>query len=495
MLGSAKAFPWVLVAMVGFALSACGSSGGGAASDNHVAETVVYVASDGVAGNGETELYAVDDDGQNRRRLSAAAARSDADIAGFAISPDGQWVAYRSDLVSGFEIDELYVVPTDGGSPPQQVSRSVATGTNRSVKGFAWSPDSSRIAYTANLDGALPGAFFANEVFLVDRNGGNEVKINGGIGSPPSVEVRNPRWSPDGRYILQEVAVFNGSTGAANPFALNIYDTQAGMPNSTRVVNLAGNTTRTVRNIHWSPDSVRFSYTADVLSAQGVFQVWVTQVNTTTNPFSQNGSFNSDSRWSPDGSTLAYLDHPSQPNPSDLVVSPVTDGTADTVLVELSPANAGVTDFEWSPDGASIAYRANQLTANVFELFVVPSDGSGSGTRVSGPMVASGDAFAFAWSPDGGRIAYVADQNTDTVLELYTSRADGAGNARLTAGLSGEEVDDFKWSADSVRVAFATGPLALGATTADKLYVSRPDGVDRRPLSEATQGGPIAFSY
>jgi len=49
----------------------------------------------------------------------------------------------------------------------------------------------------------------------------------------------------------------------------------------------------------------------------------------------------------------------------------------------------------------------------------------------------------------------------------------------------------FKWSADSLRVAFAAGPL--GATTPDTLYVSRPDGVGRRQLSETTQSGPIAF--
>ena len=476
--------------LIATTLSACGG-GGGSTSDDHFPETLAYVASDGLAGNGVTELYAVDDDGQNNRRLSVASAQTDTDIQSFAISPDGQWVAYLSDVDSGFEIDALYVVPIDGSSAPVQISRTVNPGLNRSVKGFAWSPDSRQIAYTANLDGSITdGSFFANEVYLVNRDGSGEQKINGTIGNPPKVEVRNPQWSPDGHYILQEVARLTNGQGDVNAFAVNIYDTTTGAANSTRLVTAQGS----VRNVHWSPDSTRFSYRAD-LQTQDDFQVYVTTASgSTTTQVTEHGDFNSDSRWSPDGSLLAYLDNPSQPFPADLVISAATNGAPDTVLVYLSPEGRQVTDFEWSPDGQRIAYRADQDTANQYELYVINADGSGSSTKVSGTMTANGDAFAFVWSPDGDRIAYIADQTTDTLLEAYTSKIDGSDNTRLTAGLSGEEAVDLAWSADSQRVAFSTGPTGR-TPVPDKLYASRPDGGGRLQLNDTTSAGPVSFSY
>lgn len=481
------------VLIPGLILSACGGggSGSGATVNNHATETVVYVSGDGDMINGETELYAVDDDGLNLRRLSASTAKNDTDIDQFAVSPDGQWVAYLSDVASGFEINALYVVPIDGSSAPKQASRVLSTGLNRSVKDFQWSPDSTQLVYTANLDGNP--SFFANEVFLVNRDGSGEIKINGSIGSPASVEVRNPQWSPNGRYILQEVAIFSGSTARTNPYALNIYDANAGTPNSTRLVNAAGNDNVTIRNVHWSPDSTRFSYTTDLQANK--FNVFVTNVSgSSTVQVTDNGDFSSDSRWSPDGSRLAYLDHPSAQMPSDLVVSLATAGAADTVLVSVSPDNRRVTDFEWSPDGQRIAYRANQNADNIFELFVINADGSGPATQVSGTLIASGDAFEFAWSADGNSIAYLADQRSDTVIDLYISSANGLSNTLISDSLSGEEVVDFEWSADGLLLGFSTGPTGR-TPSADILYASQPDGSGRLQLNEITSSGPVSFSF
>ena len=57
-------------------------------------------------------------------------------------SPDGKWIAYVSDR-DGW--DHLYVVPTSGGTPVQLTKGAFEAWRP------AWSPDSTRLAYDANL--------------------------------------------------------------------------------------------------------------------------------------------------------------------------------------------------------------------------------------------------------------------------------------------------------------------------------------------------------
>jgi Tol biopolymer transport system component len=479
-------------------LGGCGGGGGGGGGNPpppppqvvRSPETLVFAAGDGVAGNGDTELYAVDDNGANRRRLSAATTASGADIQAFAVSPDGRWVAYLSDSLGGFEIDALYIVPLDGSAAPRKASRDVPSTLPRSVKSFAWSPDSAQLAYAANLDGQLPDALDANEVFVVNRDGSGEKKINGTLGLPVRVEVRNPQWSPDGRFILQEVADFSGGSGSPSAFALNLYDTTVSGANSRRLVTAK----TTIKNARWSPDSSRISYMADQVTT-GEYQLFVIDVTGPTNVrVTDHGDFDSEARWSPDGKRLAYLDHPTRPFPSDLVTSEGSPGARDTVLVSVSPDGRRVTDYSWSPDGGRIAYTSNEAIENVDELYVVNADGSGTPVKINGPMPATGDVLGHAWSPDGTRIAYVADQDTDGYIDLYVSASNGGRNTRVSTGLNGEEVVAFAWSADGERISFSTGPDGR-APQPDKLYASRPDGSSRLELTAPMTTGPLSFSY
>jgi Tol biopolymer transport system component len=482
-------------------LGACGGGGGAGESTGvnpppppppptRTAETVVYVASDGLGGNGETELYAVEDDGHGRRMLSADTTARGAIINSFQVSPDGQWVAYLSDAQAGGGVYQLYVTSIDGG-PPQRISRQISDGSNRSVKSFDWSPDSGQLVYEANFDGLLArSSFFANEIFVVNRDGSGEKKINGAIGSTALVEVRNPQWSPDGRYIVQEVARFASEQGFVQPYALNVFDTTVGTPNSTRVVNADS----VIRNVRWSPDGTRLAYMANRKSGTD-YKVYVLDLSArSTVQVTDNGDFNSDSRWAPDASRLAYLDHPTFANPSDLIVSEATGEAPDTVLVYVSPEQRRVTAYEWSPDGKWLAYRSNESASNMFELYLVGADGGAPSVKLSGPMDASSDVFDFAWSPDGSEVAYIADQHTDTFKDLYVSGVDDGSNTRVSAGLNPEEVVEFAWSTDGQRLVFSTAPNDR-RSSANTLYVSRPDGSARIQLTEPTDSGPVRFSY
>ena len=475
-------------------LGACGggSSGPGTSPPppppppSRATQLLAYAAGDGVQANGTTELYALRDDGSSLLRVSADSVPSAAAIQSFKISPDGQWIGYISDLTGSN--DALYVVPVTGGVSVQvSRSRSLAGGN---VDSFAWSPDSSQLVYAGNLSDSGIFNQFASEVFLVNRDGSGDRRINGAIGNPASVEVRDPQWSPDGRYIVQEVANFSAQNGSSNAFAINIYDTTVTTPNSRRLVT----SFTTIKNVRWSGDSTRLSYVADQI-VQSNFNVYTIGVDGSQNTrVTDNGEFNSDSRWSPDSEMLAYLDHPTLPFPGDLVVSGARPGATDTVLVFLTVNDRQVYDFRWSPDGSQIAYTSNEATDNIRELYVINADGSGPSTRVSGPQLSTSDVFEFAWSPDGNSIAYLADQDTNTFIDLYVSRADGSSNTWISMGLNGEEVVDFAWSDDSQRLAFSTGPDGR-TVTPNKLYVSQPDGSGRTEISAQMLSGPLQFSY
>ena len=475
------------------ALAACGGGGDDGVNPPppppvvRTPQQLAFSAGDGVSTNGTTEMYVIEDDGSGQAKVSDDSSYERTLIRDFAVSPDGQSVAFVMD-VSNFNETALFVNSINGGTPVR-VSR-IPPAFGGAVDSFQWSPDSSQLVYAGNMDnGGLFGQF-ASEVFVVNRDGSGDTKINGAIGTNPGVEVRDPQWSPDGRYIVQEVATFSGQQGAANPFALNVWDSTNSTPNSRRLVDSLS----VLRNVHWSADSARISYSADQ-EQLGTYRVYAIGVDGTGNVrVSGQGDFNSDSRWSPTGATLAYLDHPSAQFPADLVVSAAAPGATDTILAFLSPNDRQVYGFEWSPDGSRIAYMSDEETENLRELYVINADGSGSATKISGPQLSTSDVFEFAWSPDGNSIAYVADADVDGVIDLYVSSVSGDRVDWVSMGLNSEEVVDFAWSDDSQRLTFSTGPDARRPQP-NKLYVSQPDGNGRSEISAPLTSGPLQFEY
>ena len=235
------AFALLLIAT----LPACGGGGGGGGGTNpppppppppsRTAETIVYVASDGVSTNGMSEVYVVRDDGSSPLRVSHDLAADNSRIFDFALSPDAQWVAWTTDPDGGFAAN-LYVNAVSGGTPVQ-VSQ-ITSAANRRVDSFQWSPDSSQLVFAGNFDIPLFQGDQAREVWVVDRDGSSLEKISGGIGATPDVDVARPQWSPDGRYILQGVFIFDNAANSAapHPFGLNVHDRSGTMRNSRRLV-------------------------------------------------------------------------------------------------------------------------------------------------------------------------------------------------------------------------------------------------------------------
>jgi dipeptidyl aminopeptidase/acylaminoacyl peptidase len=105
-------------------------------------------------------------------------------------SPDGKWIAFLSDQ-DGW--DHIYVMPAAGGTAVQ-----ITKGKFEAWRP-AWSPDSTQIAFDANL----PDEYGTRHLYVATLNGdpahAKVTAITGGRGTNIA-----PQWSPDGKRLVYQ---------------------------------------------------------------------------------------------------------------------------------------------------------------------------------------------------------------------------------------------------------------------------------------------------
>lgn len=139
-------------------------------------------------------------------------------VSDFEWSPDGKWIAFsmtdpksddeeksdkgRNDfrwIDENIKMSRLYVIPVwkdaNGKREPQKL-----TTNNRSVTGFDWSPDGTKIAVSHVSD---PRADFwpSSDVAIVDVASGSLTPL-----VATSAAESNPNYSPDGKWIAMSVS-------------------------------------------------------------------------------------------------------------------------------------------------------------------------------------------------------------------------------------------------------------------------------------------------
>jgi hypothetical protein len=180
--------------------------------------------------DGNWEIYVMNSDGQNQKRLTQSSADMDRNPAW---SPDGSRIAYSSQRDTN---NDIYVMNADG-SNSVRLTEDPADDSDP-----AWSPDGTRIAFRSNRE-----SFPAIWVMNADGTGATRLTSNNLGDSQPS-------WSPDGKKIA-----FTARTTATKYAVFLMNADGSGRTRFTEDFDVAADPA-------WSPDGQQIAFTAGVSS-------------------------------------------------------------------------------------------------------------------------------------------------------------------------------------------------------------------------------------
>jgi dipeptidyl aminopeptidase/acylaminoacyl peptidase len=119
-------------------------------------------------------------------------------------SPDGRWVVF-SVTESAYDAKDvktdLWIVPADGSAAARRLTTVKGAET-----GADWSPDSSRIVFSAKR-----GDDEVNQLYVLNLADGGEAERITSL----STGARTPKWSPDGSRVLFTSEVYPGAADDA----------------------------------------------------------------------------------------------------------------------------------------------------------------------------------------------------------------------------------------------------------------------------------------
>ncbi len=212
----------------------------------------------------------------------------------------------------------------------------------------------------------------------------------------PSVESREPTWSPDGQRI---VFTFKSGTGHFEVHVINRDGSQ-----EKALVNDDHNNWYP----SWSPDGSHLAFVSD---RTGQIQVYVSDANgQNARPLTSAGN-NWAPSWAPDSNTLVFV---SDRDSNRELYTIHADGTGEQRLTNTP------TDEDrpaWSPDGKKIAFMRFVERTFLFdssEIFVMNADGSDE-QRLTNNQ--AGDATP-RWSPDGKWLIFSSNRSGSWMFYL-----------------------------------------------------------------------------
>jgi dipeptidyl aminopeptidase/acylaminoacyl peptidase len=323
---------------------------------------------------GRSDLYVANLDGSDP--VQVVAMTEMADVTRVRFSPDGSRIAFTANLDDPGQLDAYVVDAGAAGATPTRVSPAHASDDPDLDADFlVWSRDSQALVVTGDFtENGFNEMWIADvtvadpqPVALVDREriASDGIGLNGAV-VPLLI---------DGNRVL-----FKGRLDADNRYKLWLIDQDGQneeiLPNSE--IARVDDSLADVGAVGLSPDRLRIAFTAD--QVETIYDVWVMPV---------------------DGSMA----------PSQL--------TADLVIDDTSPNHTP--PLKWSPDGQSLAFIADYASDGKIEPYVVPVAGGGQ-TRLAiiGASPDDGtDAISVAWSPAGDALYLVADHRVDNDTELF----------------------------------------------------------------------------
>jgi dipeptidyl aminopeptidase/acylaminoacyl peptidase len=300
------------------------------------------------------------------------------------ISPDGQWVAY---VVSTVDVKEdktnshIWMVSFDGKSDRQM------TYSQESETSPRWSPDGKYLSFTSSRPGKAKG----NQVWLLDRSGGEAVQLTELKG-----RLQGYEWSPDSKRLALVV-------GDPDPEAEAAAAAQesGGKPKPPKPIAID-----------------RYKYKQDgqgyLLSGRHSY-VYLFDIETKKLDRLTTGKWDEAApSWSPDGTRIAFMSsHAADPDrdPSSQIF--VAEAKPGAVEKQLTPASSrgGRARPEWSSDGKWITFLEGDEKKygayNMNHLAMVASDGSSGPMRVKAVGALDRGVSAPRFSTDGKSISFL----------------------------------------------------------------------------------------
>ena len=285
----------------------------------------------------------------------------------------------------------------------------------------------------SNADGAI--VFASNrdgncDLYAVNADGTGLTQLTN-----EPFDAYNPLPSPDGRHIL-----FEGGEGMT-------------------VMDADGSGRRAFARCSVSPRGVVLGLEASS-SAPTTRRGSSSSTPSTerSTPLADAGSAPS---WSPDGTTIAFVDE------NKLYVIPAAGGTRHRLGIRKLADTAAPA---WSDDSQRLAYVSVE-SGDRYSLWTIRADGSG-GRRLAQKV----SEETPSWSPDGSRIAFIRYLPHD-VAAVSTVRSDGSGLHDVASGLV--YLSDPSWSADG-QVLYELGRFQ-GSEETD-VYAVSPTGRGGRAL-------------
>jgi dipeptidyl aminopeptidase/acylaminoacyl peptidase len=363
-----------------------------------------------------------------------------------ALAPDARHVAYVLKYAHPDDVEERYryelilldepVMPEDG------VGRRLLPGFDAAVRHPRWSPAGVKIAFLSNVSGV-------QQVWLLDIASGTLSQL-----TDATRGVVDFDWSPDGRRLAVVVNIADDS-GESGEYR----------PGRYRVIRRLGYKTDGAGywDVSWPQLVLVDADASEPAAGQQLIRA-------------RHGI--TDARWSPDGSSIAYIS-PGEADPDRTAVRNIyvasLASSGETVSVAKTrqlTEGLAIQSLAWSPSGAEIAFLGDDLSddraTNTGIWVVRVADGQvvnltadidrPAGDYVTDDMNAEAGTPAPIWSRDGGKIvAIMSDRGRSVAAAVDFSGDDafGRGEARSYA----EPMADDPWHGS----AFNATPLCDGA--------------------------------
>ncbi len=346
------------------------------------------------------------------------------------INPDGTWVVFASseitDSKTNKSVSRLWLVPADGSATPRQLTNPTAKDSNPK-----WSPDGRWILFESTRSGS-------SQLWVISPYGGEAKQITS-ISSDASGGI----WSPDGRHVAFVSAVY--PEFSSQPFA------ESDKANKDKAEAIASSPVkaRVFKRLfyrHWDiyvEDKRQHLFVVDLTEdVPGILVAGeprdVTPGDRDAYPTSSTFSSAQDFCFSPDSTHLVFTAVPATEEAwstnHDLCRVPISGGTTEwETLTASNLAADGHPVF--SPDGTKLAYRSQRkpgYEADKWEITVAECNLDGSlnsaATSISPDIDLSFDEIV--WRNDDQIITSAESNGSKPLYSLSVSKPNIAERAQ-----------------------------------------------------------------